>query len=184
MQLRSDIQLKVVIKALTDVVLPAIDPSNGPAGEQLHISIGLLRLLEERLPLQFAFDCDELDRLGKFAHDLEGLATGQTGSAVSDVEIAAAAGAEVLARAKADPAEVLSAVRHLRSACGAATASLRQAEHVDQKTLRDCVLAYSAEQLLRDRSWLKSQGWESNPDTLPDIEGLLDHQALPSGEKA
>ena len=173
MQLRSDIQLRSIIKALSDVVRPAIDPANGPAAEQLHIAIGLLTLMEERLPLQFAFDCDELQRLGSFATDLRALAHEQTGDAIGEVNGAAAAGADVLARAKADPAEVLAAVRRLRSACSEATTALRQITGVNQDALRDCVLAYSREQLLRDRSWLKSQGWESDPDAVPDIKTLI-----------
>lgn len=173
MQLRSDIQLRSIIKALSEVVRPAIDPSNGPASEQLHIAVALLTLMEQRLPLQFAFDCDELRRLETFGRHLHALAEGRTGPALGEVDNAADAGSDVLARAKADPGEVLAAVRRLRSACGAATTALRQVEGVDQGGLRDCVLAYSEAQLLRDRSWLKSQGWESDPTALPDIETLI-----------
>jgi hypothetical protein len=46
-----DLQLRVVIKALRDVVLPAVDSGNRLAVEQLHLSIATLGMVEARLPL-------------------------------------------------------------------------------------------------------------------------------------
>ena len=42
MQMRPDIQIQSMIKALTDVVLPAVDADNKLAHEQTRLVIGLL----------------------------------------------------------------------------------------------------------------------------------------------
>ena len=112
MQLREDLQLQTVIRALTEVVMPAVDSGNALAVEQLQVVIGMLHLLAARLPLRFRYDCDELARLLELCKAL---------SANEDSALARAsvAGAAVLARAQADPAEVLQAIRELRSLSGA-----------------------------------------------------------------
>ena len=63
MQLRADIQLQTAIRALTEVVAPAVDAGNALAVEQLQVVIGMLHLMAVRLPLQVRYDCDELARL-------------------------------------------------------------------------------------------------------------------------
>src|SRR3546814_11599500 len=46
-----DLQLQVVIKALKDTVMPAVDPAHRMAIEQLGLSIATLSMVRERLPL-------------------------------------------------------------------------------------------------------------------------------------
>jgi hypothetical protein len=83
-------------------------------------------------------------------------------------------GSDVLGRARADPAEVLEAVRRLRSAAVQAV----QAAHLDgsegtRTSIASTVLSLSKSQLLRDRSWLLLQGWEPDPKSVPVIDDLL-----------
>lgn len=176
MQMRPEIQLKAVIKALSEVVLPALDPGNKPAIEQAKLSIGLLSLLAEQLPVQFAFDCDELARL---------LATGQTlvdaaqgGAATEDAAArlrdALAAATATLAGARSGPAGVLGAVRQLREATG----TLVTQTHADgtpeaRAAIDAAVLAMSQAQLLRERALMRLQGWEPDPAAIPPLAELL-----------
>lgn len=176
MQLRPDVLLAGTIKSLRDVVAPALDPANTLAQEQLAVGIGLLELLRTRLPLEFRFDLDELARLLAFAHTLS--ACGQDMSAdpcLEALRAAKRAGEDVLARAGAAPAEVLAAVSELRARSGEAVTALF--EHGDaalRSALTRETLAYSREQLLRDRAWTAPQGWEAPTGALPAIERLLD----------
>src|ERR1700756_539308 len=71
MQMRPAVQIKSMVKAMTDVVLPAIDPANKLAQEQARLVIGMLGLMAQQLPLQFRFDCDELARLLQLAAALQ-----------------------------------------------------------------------------------------------------------------
>lgn len=175
MQLRADIQLRAAIKALTDTVAPAIDASNKLAVEQLGMVIGILQFVEQRLPLQFQFDCNELARLIGLAAALDGAVEGSQGeNATQELRKVASAGALVLDRAKADPAEVLEAVRGLRHACGAVTTAAFGLEDLAvREAVSAKVLAYSKEQTLRDRSWLIGLGFESPNSGIPAIAELL-----------
>ncbi len=175
MQLRADIALRAMIKSLTDVVLPAVDSGNRLAVEQLQVAIGLLGLIEQRLPLTYRFDCDELARLLDFANGLaDDVDAEQTESERQALALAAESGAEVLRRAGADPAEVLAAVRALRTTSGTlVTVAYRHGDDTCKAALTRRVLAMSKEQLLRDRAWVSPQGWEPHPEALPTLTELL-----------
>jgi len=170
MQMRPDIQLQSVIKTLTEVVLPALDPSHQLAQEQIRIAIGVLGLMRQQIPLQFRFDCDELRRWLKFASSLDPFSAEGHTTLVEQVR----RGHEVLERAKADPNEVAQAVSGLRAATGALIADVYASKGAtDIALLTRAVLEVSDEQLLRERAWFRSQGWEPQAN-LPSIESLLD----------
>jgi len=177
MQMRPDLQIQSMIKALMDVVLPAIDPANKLAQEQARLVIGTLALMSKQLPLQFRFDCDELERLIAFSAELQQQSANAGSVATQCAALAekTAAAADVLGRAQAGPAKVLNAVRELRAASGEViSAVFREADEATQDRVQRTVLAMSAAQLLRDRAWLLSQNWEPDPAAVPSIESLLE----------
>jgi hypothetical protein len=172
MQLRPEISIHAMIKSLTDAVLPAVDPNNKLAVEQLQLSIGLLSMMEQRMPLEFKFDCDELDRLLGFAAEIKRHAKG--GEALADLVASEAKGADVRRRAQASPAEVVAAVHALRESGGALAASAyREGTPEQRAAVMKTVLSMSEQQLLRDRAWVMPQGWEAQPELVPSIEKLL-----------
>jgi hypothetical protein len=176
MQMRPQLQIQSMCKSLSDVVLPAVDPQNKLAQEQIRLVIGMLGLMAKQLPLQFRFDCDELARLVGFSRELQGLARGgdQTAASVASLASATTAAAAILERAKVSPGDVEHAVRSLRSASGSVVTDVfHDGEKRAQESVQQCVLAMSKEQLLRDRAWLISQGWEPDPKSVPDIATLL-----------
>lgn len=171
MQLRSDLALPAMIKSLSEVVLPAVDPQNQPAIEQLQVTIGLLNLLAKRLPLEFRYDRDELDRLLGFARALA-VIDGADGAATQALATGIARGSDVLDRARATPQDVLESIRDLRRTAGAlVTATYTAGDTSQRHAVQALVLAHADDQLLRERAWLMSQGWEAGP--LPDIHDLL-----------
>ena len=176
MQMRPQIQIASVLKALTDVVLPAVDPGNKLAQEQLQLSIGLLRLMAQQMPLQYRFDLDELSRLLGLARDLSAQAAGgsATRAAVEALAELSAAAQESLDSAHASPEEIEQWVRALRAAAGAVVTQVyADGEPSCRDRIRDTVLAMSKEQLLRDRAMLAAQGWEPDPAAVPPIASLL-----------
>ena len=176
MELRAEIQIKSMIKALTDVVLPAVDPVNQLAVEQTRLVIGMLSLMATQLPVQYQFDRDELTRLLDCAR---GLLTEQASepayaNALQQLAERHRAGAEVLERALIDPATLLQAVHELRAATSdlvAAVPATHDAALIGR--VEGAVMAAAKEQLLRDRSLLLPQGWELDPGAIPSIESLL-----------
>lgn len=171
MQMRPDIQIQSMIKAMTDTVLPALDPENKLAQEQARLILGMLALMRKQLPVQFHFDCDELERLVGLSQALRALDI----EAMDEELLCDEAQAQnVLAGARSSPTDVLASVRHLRRAIGQRVTRLYMAaDSGGRARLEDLVLSVSREQLLRDRSLLLPQGWEPEPDALPEIETLL-----------
>ena len=176
MQMRPPVQIQSMIKAMTDVVLPAVDANNKLAQEQGRLVIGMLSLLATQLPVQYRFDRGELGRLVALSQDLEARSQGgtQTTAAVAVLTAARLRAAQIWARAQVDPAQLEDAVRELRELSGAlVTAVYADGDAGSRSHVTGSVLASSKEQLLRDRSWLLAQGWEPDPGAVPAIEALL-----------
>lgn len=175
MQLRAEIQIATMIKAMREVVIPALDAKNDLAVQQAQLIVSMLNLMAHQLPIQFLFDRDELQRLIACAR---GLATVRS----DDVAIGAAwarldedceRAVSVLERCATDPAELTNAVRDLRAAVAALAAAASGQDAATLRAIEDAVLQLSREQLLRDRSLMLSQGWELDPAAIPDIGTLL-----------
>lgn len=176
MELRPNLQIPAMIKALTEVVLPSIDPVDKVALEQGQLVVAMLHLMARQIPLQYRFDCDELCRLITFARSIES-ATANNGRAVDVSERLAAhtrAAAELLEKAGAEPDQIFQAINHLRDVTSKAVqAVFDSGDEADRARTVRATLEMSNEQILRDRAWLISQGWETDPESLPRIETLL-----------
>lgn len=183
MQMRPEIQITSVIKAVKDVIIPALDPANQLAIEQSQLIIGLLSLMASQLPVQFRFDHDELSRLLAAARTLQEIQFDRTGveSAMNRLTATIDNASLVLGRGLVDPTDLAATLRDLREAVGSVIQSVADAGNVDtQLKVERIVLDMSKDQLLRDRSLMKSQGWEPDPGAVPAIRELLD-QSFPVG---
>ena len=166
MQIRANVALQAIMKSLAEVIIPAVDPHNKMAQEQVGLVLGLLTLLAERLPKTFAYDLDELNRWTQLAIALEPVGDHVLVSATEQ-------GKDVLIRAKAGPEEVIATVGILRTAIGETAQRIAaSSDPASQNGIR-AILDASAAQQLRERSWLLMQGWETAPDTVPAIETLI-----------
>ena len=176
MQLRSEIQLATMMRSMKDVVIPAIEPGNQLAQEQAQLIMGMLNLMSRQLPLQYRFDRDELTRLIDYTDRLA-THSGQNPSLKNDFQAlsqAAESARQLLSGCGTDPAELHRAIKQLRENI---SELVKSASAVGDDTLMSSIepviLELSREQLLRDRSLLLDQGWEPEPESIPDIETLL-----------
>lgn len=167
MQIRTDLALQAVLKSLTEVIAPAVDRGDKMAQEQIGLVVGLLTLISARLPIAFAYDCDELARLIELAKQIAPAA----GS--DELEAAVDRGAGTLERALVSPADLTAAIEDLRGVIGNAANTLPSRTDASGRAATRAVLDAASEQLLRERSWVLMQGWESDPATVPDLEALL-----------
>ncbi|MGQ0699681.1 MAG: hypothetical protein ACT4PZ_15745 [Panacagrimonas sp.] len=176
MDLRPAFQIPTLIKALTDVVLPAVDPDNKLAQEQAQLVIGTLHLIAQRLSLQYRYDRHELAHFLALAESLSAQADGvpEASAALRSLASSVEAGREVLDRARADPGELEAANLDLREKLGEIiTAASSGADDARLKTIGASVTAHAKELLLRERAWLSPQGWESAAAAFPPIETLI-----------
>ncbi len=177
MELRPAFQIPALIKALTDVVIPAVDPANKLAQEQAQLIVGTLHLMAQRLPLQYRYDRHELDSFIALADELasHGAAIAEAAAALSALADGAAGGRALLARAGVEPPQLEAANRRLREQIGAVvSAAATAADSPALQALNRAVLVHSKDLLLRERSWLAIQGWEGKePAHLPSVETLI-----------
>ena len=177
MQLRAEVQLTTMIKAMREVIIPALDANNQLAMEQARLVEGMLDLMARQLPLQYQFDRDELRRLIDTAADLAALSNEDaTGLAMARQSAAA-----TYEQSKVDPAALYLAVRNMREAiCAVIDHVNGDATITDAAILAETdaiILKMSREQLLRDRALLVSQNWELRPADLPPVENLVSDQS-------
>ena len=177
MQMRPEIQITCMSKAMRDVVIPALDPGNKLALEQSQLIVGMLNLMARQLPLQFRFDRDELTRLVGCASKLQNIPIDESNAAAAKDRFITqcSVAAKVLEKCQADPAELLASIKDLREAMGFVVTTLAEGTDEDaQLKVEKIVLDAAGEQLLRDRSLMSIQGWESDPAAIPAIESLID----------
>ncbi|MFA7415744.1 MAG: hypothetical protein WC048_14785 [Rhizobium sp.] len=178
MDLRPALQIQTVIKAMTDVVLPAVDTNNKLAQEQARLVIGMLNLVAQRQPMMYRYDRDELARFLALAETLREQAKNLPGvnEALHAMGNSVAVGEDVLDRARAEPKELESANFDLREKVGALITAIYSGSEIGKlKHISATVTAHAKEMLLRERSWLIDQGWEADPKSLPAIETLIDN---------
>jgi len=176
MQMRPEVQIAAMIKALTDVIIPAVPQENKLAMEQAGLVVGMLKLMQFQLPLQFRFDRDELQRLVEAGMQLQAQETkdGATAAAMAAVAGPAARATDVLERCKAGPDELYASILELRAVlCALVDASAGSEDVGSRERIEAILLAMSREQLLRDRAVMKPQCWEPDPAAVPDIETLI-----------
>ncbi|SFQ29090.1 hypothetical protein [Pseudomonas borbori] len=176
MQMRPDIQLTCITKAMLDVVIPAVDPNNQLAVEQSQLVVRMLNLMAMQLPLQFRFDRDELQRLVGSAAEFKKIQMTDFGAAAAMEKFSSrcALATDVLEKCQVDPAEILYSIKYLREAMASIVSSLAEGnDEAAQLQVEKVVLNVAREQLLRDRSLMATQGWEADPTAIPNIESLL-----------
>jgi hypothetical protein len=156
-----DLQLRVVIKALRDVVAPAVDPDNRLAVEQLHLSLATLGLIEARLPLAGRRVRAELANAIVLAEAAD--ASGLAGP------LAAAKAA--LEDPHADAHQIDSHKSRLLAAVSALVDTAPDGTGAD--ALARAVVSASKPQFDLIRAWCLPAGFEPDPDEVLSIEELL-----------
>lgn len=175
MQLRPDIQITAMVKAMTEVVIPALDPTHKLAVEQAQLVVGMLALMAEQLPMQFRFDRDELTRLVATAGEIERQGAGQGAQRDAMLALAAqrAEAQALLAGCQVDPAGLYGAVKAMRARLCELVDAFGTGGSPAAQAVEAAVMSMTREQTLRDRALVKRQGWEADPAAIPDIASLV-----------
>lgn len=160
------LQLAVVIKALREVVVPAIPPANPLAAEQLHLAIATLGLVHDTLPLNHKRVRRELLNAIMLA---EGVEAADDMAGLAD-EIAAAR--NLMEDARADEAML----EELRGALLSATErAVAKAAPMRQASVARAVVAGSRAQFDLARAWCLSAGFEPDLGKCPPLDQQLEY---------
>ena len=160
-----DLQLRVVMKALREVVAPALDPANHLAEEQLGLSIATLAMVQSRLPYIHVASRQEVSNALTLAEAVGNAA----GTTQLDDHIASA-------QAVLDnPSSTLDDLQSARGALLTAVSTVvEQAQDPARRTaVSTAVIAASKLQFDLARAWSLPAGFEPDPDEVPALETLL-----------
>lgn len=171
MQPDVEIRLKAMIKAMTEVVLPAVDAGNAAAIEQARLVTASLAMVAEQIDHLHCYAATEARALSALASALTGEWQGGEGLTVEharDNALKAAARSDV-------PTSVLTgANRDLRGAlCAALETCLASEDSARRARIEAVVLSESAELLRLERAFVAKSGFDVAPHELATIGQTL-----------
>ena len=154
-----DLRLRTLMRALSEVILPAIDPKNSLAQEQARLVLGHLHVMSQQVGREASLDALEDEGTRQLAFALLAAADGGVHTRAAQAALALAV--------NGSRAAMLEAIDELIFASGIdGSADFRQ--HSTRIVLDDARASS-----WRGRAWFKAMGFDATPDALPDIPALL-----------
>ncbi len=159
-----DVQLQVALRALEEVVAPALEGAEKHVAEQLHLAIATLNFVKIRLPEARRYYRMELRSYMRLAQDAIDLASPALPGQASVLAGAIAAGRQMLDDPEADLDAYQAATSDLRDLIASlsdASARTRHAAELDK-----LILDRSGAILTQCRQWCTPFGFELKPEEL------------------
>lgn len=171
MQPGIDLRLRTMMKALSEVVMPAIDPVNRMAMEQAGVILGSLDFLREQIDYAHWYEAADLMSLCNLAADLEGVDALQVAPELSSIRTH---GASIATRWDVALPALRQASAELREAISLTVeAAFAQPDTAIRSAVQRLVLEQSRDQLGRERAFVAGTKWDGFPETLRTIEASL-----------
>jgi hypothetical protein len=159
-----DVQLQVALRALEEVVAPALDGTEKHVAEQLHLAIATLHFVKTRLPEARRYYRMELRSYMRLAEDAAALASRSLPERTAVLLNAIAAGQQALDDPEADLDAYQAATSNLRDLItGLSDASVGTPHAAELDKL---ILDRSGAILSQCRQWCTPFGFELKPEEL------------------
>lgn len=173
----TDVGLRAVVRALVDVVTPAVDAENALAREQLRLSIDYIEFVSQRLEYLQEREVFDLRNhlamareVGEIAGDLEGRAEGRRlGEAIAKGDAALSAGTPPMRTLKAATAGLAAAVADMVRIAPTLAPSVSTA-------IEKAVIRFSKERIAFERSWYRPLGFDPDSEGVPSVRAMIDSQ--------
>jgi len=175
----TDNALLASIKALNEVVLPAVDPTDPLAGEQLRLIAGFLRFLGSRLPYVHDRNRFELEHYLALGERLAADARQASAEISQRLDRAIAEARALLQGQRASVAEMRSATAALSAPISGLVRAVADADTALRRRVEQTVLAGSKPWVDMQRAWFVVQGFELHPDELPPLGEALKAATAP-----
>lgn len=171
MQPSIEMRLRTMMKALSEVVMPAIDPTNRMAQEQAAVVLGSMDMLREQIDFAYWYEVVDLKSLCRLAAELA-----EVPGLESPPELASARDAARSLTSRTDL--TLSVLRDASVALrDAISLSIEAAAEPAQPGIRTAVqrlvLDHSRDQIGRERAYVAGTKWDGFPESLQTIEASL-----------
>lgn len=165
---RNDGALQAAIKALEQAVLPAVNPADPLAGEQLRLAIGYLKLLRTRLGHVEDRALFELQHYRDMAASLHDDARAEGGEIARRFDEALALGTQARR-----PADVRAAAAALSAAVSGLVRAAADAVPERRQRIEHTVARQSRRWVDAQRAWFAPLGFELRPSQLPALDDAL-----------
>lgn len=150
----TDERLASVVRALTDVVLPALSPEAGLAQEQVQLCVGQLQILRAQLDSILTYEAEELADAAALGDELAGLA-----------DHGALRAALETGRAAQTPAEIRTARKAIHAAIAELVAATADRPPADRARLHQAIMRAERHRVIKDRRWFAPFGFDIAPPT-------------------
>jgi len=164
-----DLQLRVVIKALEEVVAPAVDPENQLAVEQLRLSLATLGMVRDRVPFVEKCARKELGHALALAAQLRDEAPENEADSLGPLIDEAH---EALGSVNGD-AQGLDRIR--KALLSAVSSAIDTADPARVLQISKAGIAQTKPQIELQRAWCAPSGFEPDISTIASLEDLLDN---------
>ena len=160
-----DTQLQVSVRALREIVAPALAAADKHVVEQLHLVVAALEFMRQRLPAARRYYRDELESYIALSRDSIALVRKQQETLSAEILESIEIGERVLERADAEIEDYQLVTRRLREGLGGLLH--HSIGHPAEAALQALVLQKSEATLLAARVWCLPLGFELDPEALP-----------------
>lgn len=167
-----DTQLQVSLRALKEVVAPALRNGESHVVEQLHLVIATLEFARQRLPYTRSFYRLELQNCIRYAGEVSELVAAEDAPLAAELAELCRTGQQELDRPAADAEDHLLVTRKLRELIAAAVDRSVGKPYEDK--LDQLVISHLKQFLPQQRSWFLPFGLDPAPEGLPKVEQIVE----------
>ena len=173
----TDNALRSSIKALDQVVLPALNPADPLASEQLRLVSGFLKFLRARLQYWHPRQLFELDHYLAMAREIAADARVLSAEVSARLDAAVEKAAAMQRQPLAPVADLAAATAALAAAVSGAARIAGTADDELRQRVERRVLEASKRWVDMQRAWFLPQGFDLHPADLPQLEELMSSHA-------
>lgn len=165
--------LRSAIRAMDEVVLPAVDRNHPLALEQATLVTKILQLLAQQLPWLALRSRFELANQVDLARALADDAARVSPAIAAALASAVAAGERLLAHGSATPPAQQALTREIGGLVAVLVEVAAAAPEDHRRPIEARVLGAADNVLTLQRAWFGPQGWEPDPSVVPALAALL-----------
>jgi hypothetical protein len=160
-----DTQLQVVLRALREVVAPALSGGAKHVVEQLHLSMATLEFMRGRMPHARRFSRQELQAYIALAEEVMRIVAPEQAASREQMASIVASAKSALDRPECENEDYQAVTRQLRERIAAATTAAVATPY--ESALEALIVRSSQDMLQQDRLWCVPFGFELKPEELP-----------------
>ena len=170
---RTDNALRACMKALDEVIAPAIDPAHPLANEQLRLVRGFLAFFAARMDHVPRRERFELEHYRAMGARLLPLAQGVAADTAARLEDAVAQAGATLAGAEPSNDALRAATARLTAAVSSLVRCSARAEPALRDAIERQVFTHSRALVDLQRTWFALQGFDLHPEQLRSLDDAL-----------